>query len=387
MAKICLALILFITTLNAYSQQDGLILIDAEDNRPFYLKMGDKIYNSSPIGHLTVSNLKDSTYIITIGFPNNHFPESQFSVRVIRKDQGFHLRQSEDKGPELYNWQTRETILRIPSLANARTRNLTKGIRMDDDFSRLMAAVVNDTLVMYNTYIPDRAVDSLKSISEAKVQAPKKLETVGDSTKKQVAANIPVPAGDKPVKKKPGKLTKMLPVIMIGQQTLADAYQVTYVSYTKKGRADTVRIEIPFETTEISGRAEPNAMPDKAVANNQEFMKDSGVIVPAVPETKKKATNSNCKKTATDHEIDALRVKMMNEDKEDHRVDVAKKFFTTKCVSVNQVKALSELFSGDKSRYQFYEAAYPFVSDPENFGELSASLLDKSYKDQFNAQF
>ena len=349
--------------------------------------MGDKIYNSSPVGHLTVSNLKDSTYIITIGFPKNHFPESQFSVRVTRKDQGFHLKQSGDKGPELFNWQTRETILPIPSVANARTRNLTKGIRMDDAFSRLMAAVVNDTLVMYNTYIPDQAVDSPKSISGANVQAPKKLETVGDSSGKQIAANAPVPGGAKPVKKKPGKLTKILPVIMIGQQTLADAYQVTYVSYTKKGRADTVRIEIPLETTEISGRAEPNAMPDKAVANNQEYMKDSGVIVPAVLETKKKASNSNCRKTATDHEIDALRVKMMNEDTEDHRVDVAKKFFTTKCVSVNQVKALSELFSGDKSRYQFYEAAYPFVSDPENFGELSASLLDKSYKDQFNAQF
>lgn len=387
MAKIGLALILFITTLNAYSQQDGLILIDAENNQPFYLRMGDKIYNSSPVGHLTVSNLKDSAYIITIGFPKNHFPESQFSVRVTRKDQGFHLKQSEDKGLELYNWQTRATIFAIPSVTNARTRNLVKGIRMDDAFSRLMAGVVNDTLVMYNTYIPDKAIDSPKSISETNVQVPEKLKTVGDSSGKQTAASMPVPAGAKPVKKKPGKLTKMLPVIMIGQQTLADAYQVTYVSYTKKGRADTVRIEIPLEATEISTRAEPNAMPDKAVANNQELMKDSGVIVPAVPETKKKASNSNCKKTATDHDIDALRVKMMNEDMEDHRVDAAKKFFATKCVSVNQIKALSELFSGDKSRYQFYEAAYPFVSDPENFGELSASLLDKSYKDQFNAQF
>ncbi len=388
MAKICLALILFFTTLNAYSQQDGLVLIDADDHQPFFLRMGDKTYQSSPVGHLTISNLKDSTYIITIGFPKDRFPECQFSVRVTRKDQGFHLKQTQGKGQELYNWQTQESILPIQSKSGAGNRILATGIRMDDAFSRLMAAVVNDTLVMYNTYIVDQVADSSKSILvPANGSVPKKSDTVSDSSRKKTAAINPTGEGSKSIGKKPTKGAKTQAAVMLAQQSLADTYQLTYISYTKKGRADTVRIEIPLETEKNSTRAEPSSITDEALANKQELLKDSGIIIPAPPETKKKTTNTNCRKIASDHDIDALRVRMMNEYMEDHRIDVAEKFFSTKCVSVNQVKALAELFSGDKSRFQFYVAAYPFVSDLENFGELSASLLEKSYKDQFNAQF
>ena len=50
----------------------------------------------------------------------------------------------------LFNWQTKEIIR--PVYEKDSSRMLEQGIKRDDGFSRLMAAVVNDTAVMYNTY-------------------------------------------------------------------------------------------------------------------------------------------------------------------------------------------------------------------------------------------
>ena len=52
----------------------------------------------------------------------------------------------------MYNWQSRETI--HPVYEKDSSRILDQGIKRVDGFSQLMAAVVNDTSVMYNTYIP-----------------------------------------------------------------------------------------------------------------------------------------------------------------------------------------------------------------------------------------
>ena len=50
----------------------------------------------------------------------------------------------------LFNWQTKDII--HPVIETDSNRMLEQGIKRDDGFSRLMAAVVNDTAVMYNTY-------------------------------------------------------------------------------------------------------------------------------------------------------------------------------------------------------------------------------------------
>jgi len=132
------------------AQQSGyLILIDADSKQSFSARIGDQMYSSSGQGHLVLSKLKDSTYRINLLIPKRNIANQTFIVVLHHKDLGFQLK-GNDSSAILYNWQTRETV--HPVYEKDSSRLLEQGIKRDDGFSRLMAAVVNDTAVMYNTY-------------------------------------------------------------------------------------------------------------------------------------------------------------------------------------------------------------------------------------------
>ncbi|HET7001890.1 MAG TPA: DUF4476 domain-containing protein [Puia sp.] len=134
----------------AQAQQQGyLILVDAENKQPFVVRIGDQSYFSSGQGHLILPQLKDSTYKLGLRFPRKNLTERVFTVAVHRKDLGFQLKGG-DSSMVLFNWQTKEIIR--PVYETDSSRMLKQGIKRDDGFSRLMAAVVNDTAVMYDTY-------------------------------------------------------------------------------------------------------------------------------------------------------------------------------------------------------------------------------------------
>ena len=145
-------LMIFLSFLSvaAYAQQTGsLILIDAENKQAFTVRIGDQLYASSGHGHLVLSHLRDSSYRLNLQFPKRNLAELVFPVTIHQKDLGFQLRGS-DSTWILYNWQTKETVR--PVNEKDSSRMLDQGVRRDDGFSKLMAAVVNDTAVMYNTY-------------------------------------------------------------------------------------------------------------------------------------------------------------------------------------------------------------------------------------------
>jgi hypothetical protein len=66
-------------------------------------------------------------------------------------------------------------------------------------------------------------------------------------------------------------------------------------------------------------------------------------------------------------------------------VVVAKKAFKSKCYSTSQIKNLSVLFLNDSGRFQFFESAYPFVSDSGNLNGMQAQLTDPYYITRFEA--
>ncbi len=149
MNGVLLVLLNFFTMVVRAQQPAYLILIDAENKQAFTVRVGDQLYASSGHGHLVLSRLKDSSYKLNVRFPKNSLPEQVFPIAVRQKDLGFELKGS-DSTWSLFNWQTRETIR--PVYMPDSSRMLEKGIKRDDGFSRLMAAVVNDSSVMYNTY-------------------------------------------------------------------------------------------------------------------------------------------------------------------------------------------------------------------------------------------
>ena len=76
---------------------------------------------------------------------------------------------------------------------------------------------------------------------------------------------------------------------------------------------------------------------------------------------------------------------MAGESKNDDMMAEAAKAFKTKCFSTLQIKNLSSLFLTDEFKYKFFDAAYLYVSDSENFSTLQSELKEEYFINRFKA--
>jgi hypothetical protein len=153
MAKFGLVLILTMMAGGSYAQ-DYFILIRADHRQPFYVRIGGELRNSSGEGHLILSGMKDSTYNLTVGFPGQAAPEQRFSISMHQKDQELQLKDQGDKQWVLYDIQTQteKTADKEGVVEGGGEVFKAVGLKKEDAFSLMMAGVVRDTAVLYNTY-------------------------------------------------------------------------------------------------------------------------------------------------------------------------------------------------------------------------------------------
>ena len=77
--------------------------------------------------------------------------------------------------------------------------------------------------------------------------------------------------------------------------------------------------------------------------------------------------------------------KMASENSDDHMIKIAKKAFHSKCFSTEQIKNLSFLFLTNSGKYMFFDMAYPFASDSDQYSTLQSQLTDSYYINRFKA--
>jgi hypothetical protein len=357
MSKTGFAAFLLLILCKGYSQQNFyFVLIQADNNQPFYARIDDRILNSSSAGWLAIPQLKDSDYDLSIGFPENVFPELRFSIQINKKDQDFQLRNLGEKGWALYNQQAEG--MSLPAKADT-SNNLSasRGIKEDNAFSRLMAGVVNDSSILYNTFDSlhlDTVRNSTIRPDSVLAEKEKKPDTVARNGLVKTSSTI---------KKKPVRTTRPAhrAIEKLKTDSSAIAHQPVDQDKPKQGPADTVKI---------------SPVKDSVKLDIVSIRKPPGTIV---------LVNSDCRNFATETDAEKFRSKIAGENNEDQKIVLAKKYFKTKCFSVEQIKALSDLFPGDERRFNFFEAAYPFVSDPGNFLQLAGLLSNDLYVTRLKA--
>jgi len=150
MCKLGLVLLFSLITGSNYAQ-GYFVLLQSGNRQPFYVRLGAQVYSSTPNGHLILSQLKDSTYAISIGFHTQPGVEQTYSLAASQKDQEFEIRDRGEAGWGLYDAQTQSWLTAI-SRSGGREEVKAIGVRRDDAFSRMMAGVVHDTAVLYNDY-------------------------------------------------------------------------------------------------------------------------------------------------------------------------------------------------------------------------------------------
>jgi hypothetical protein len=261
----------------------------------------------------------------------------------------------------------------------------------------------SNTLAVQKTTQPAEAKTDSAGIVSAKADSMalkvKSLELEKDSAAKHT----------KPVDTKPPQQSF---VLKIGERWLQTTKEISYIDSTEGEGSDTIKISIELDTSDrivkqigidtgsmklapvpsvndsLKVRASDSSVGAMKIADTSSITAkpvDTALTKSTVAPKKPELVNSDCRNFATENDLDKLRIKMLTESNLDERIQIARKFFRTKCVTTRQVRALTELFVNDKTRYAFFDAAYPFVSDSSNFKSLIDLLNEEYYINRFKA--
>lgn len=160
----------------------------------------------------------------------------------------------------------------------------------------------------------------------------------------------------------------LVPVVIASDKKAELLVKTEEEAKTGKRPVDTIMVSKPSEIIQKDTA--------KAVV---EVLKQDSVVAPK----KLSMVNSDCVNKATDGDLDKLRVKMLAATTIEDRILIARKAFKAKCYYTRQIKALTELFFSDENRYQFFDAAYPFVVDTDEFKSLVKLLTEEYYINRF----
>lgn len=387
--------------------------IQADERQPFYAVINTKVYSSSESGYMIIPKLHDSNYLIMIGFAKNAYPEQRFEITVNKKDLGFQLKYFNEKGWGLFNLQT--MAITMSTGQEQKTTEAIIGTKKTDAFSTLLANVVNDSAILYTIAGPKMPEPEKQPLEVVKQDESEKTDTqdvavstplTGQSELKGIKDTIAISAESEVIGIEKNKLPSLTPEIAVNtvntkaagsvpkaekafvskleERKTNDGYHATYLEQYNF-ITDTIRISIPFNDISVlapSGKEENVAAP----AVNEAVVSPSVSGSNNTADTKKPSVsivNSDCKNFASENDVDKLRVRLLNDNTIEDKIKSTRRLFKNRCMTVKQVKALSELFPTDETKLLFFETSYPFVSDSGNIHMLEDMLQNNAYKTRF----
>jgi hypothetical protein len=199
---------------------------------------------------------------------------------------------------------------------------------------------------------------------------------------------------------------KLSVISRYSESSTTEGFGVVYFDKRDSG-VDTVRILIPAPKVRLVADTE-TVVADETPITVQKAGADADVkkpesdtegVVISLAETKSEPVkkdkaaspagapviNASCNNIATDRDFLKLRKKLAGKDSEDAMLDEARKEFRGRCYSVEQVRYLSSLFLTSASKYQFFDAAFNYVVDKNNFPALGSEIRDEHYSKRFKA--
>jgi hypothetical protein len=404
MNKLLLCLLFVLASLTCSSQKVYFIYLQTESEQPFFVKMSGSIHSSSLSGYLILSKLRDSTYNFTIGFPQNKWPEQNFSVITGKKDHGFLLKHFDEKGWGLFDLQSLKVQMAEVQLAKIEEKQIKESKEVSA-FTEILSKATDDPSLKEKPVIAkeDPGIKGIAKNEETKsgIQDTLVIKPVGDTLlsvaseeessveiNKQEIANVEESKNSVIEQYKPSVVIKK------SESSTTEGFGLVFIDDMGNGTNDTIRLVIP--------NPKPMKVP---VAIREEPMEEKKFIEISVADTVKKeevnpvetkpiikdtsavkTTLSNkCADVAVEADFFKLRKQMAAAENEDDMIDEAKKYFKLKCFSTVQIKNLSPLFLTEEGKYKFFDTAYSYVTDAENFTNLQSELKDEYYINRFRA--
>src|SRR5258707_1013080 len=141
MNRFVLSLSIMVISYTTYSQKQYFIYLQSDPEQVFFVKLNEKIHNSTAGGYLILSKLKDTIYLFSVGFPQGKWPEEKFMIDMKAKDHGYLLKNFGDKGWGLYDLQTSSILMG----SSKSTGSLQKTDQKDvSAFTDILSRAAND---------------------------------------------------------------------------------------------------------------------------------------------------------------------------------------------------------------------------------------------------
>jgi Domain of unknown function (DUF4476) len=376
----------------AQSQQYHFVYLQTDNKQPFYVRIQEKLYSSSSAGYLVIPKLRSGNHILTVGFPKNEWPSQSIPLQITDKDLGYALKNFDNKGWALYNWQTMEVI--NSNLASSNNNPANSTTSSNDGFSSVLSEVVNTPLQKKQENEPAPQPAPVKelpvsaTISEPAPVVPKpqavvaantssiaKISSTSDDAGTVVIYVDKWEGGIDTIQVLiPGKVleTKPLQVAAKETETKPIVAESSTLNDNKDASGKFLDIELPNPNATVAPEKKEVSTPTVEAPADQTTASSKPVMI-----------NSDCKQVATEEDFFKSRKKMVGQNTEKAMTEAAIKFFKQKCYTVAQVKNLGALFLTDAGKYEFLETAYPFVLDSHNFSSLDAILTDPFYVNRF----
>jgi len=164
------------------------------------------------------------------------------------------------------------------------------------------------------------------------------------------------------------------------ESSTTEGFGITFID-AYEGRRDTIRIVIPNPKTVVV--AKPVETKEPAVEQKKPIAAGNGEGVQPVVTAPTKNNFEPCKVVAKEADFLQLRRKMAAQTSDENMIKESRKGFKAKCFTTAQIKDLGNLFLNEAGKFQFYEGAYPFVADRENFGVLQEEFKDNYFVYRF----
>ena len=425
---------LFFAAASLNAQKVYFIYLQTDNQQPFYARMGDKIYNSTTAGYLILSNLRDSIYSVNIGIQGSEVADQPYSISVNKKDQGFLIKNFGDKGWGLFNLTSMATIMPQSKSTNSGQSVKTEK-REDNAFTNLLAKAADDSTIKEKPVI-EKPVEKKADAMATNTEKKEEVKEISPSSQSEIKSGVPssqseikngiiiAPVVIKEEPKIDGQDSKNAARMkedsiatakakedeLLKQEELRkqDSIEKAKAQITTEGEYKRSVVKLKSESSTTAGIGlvfldilsdqltdtirvliPPDIKKTTPVQSNQEEKKflDISPVDSVNKETAAKTANksNNCKAVASEDDFYKLRKKMAGEKNDDDMISEARKTFKTKCFSAVQIRNLSTLFLTDESKYKFFDAAYQYVSDLENFSTLQSTLKEEYYINRFKA--
>src|SRR5688572_27664181 len=277
----CIVFLLSVSV--TFAQKVYFIYLETESQQPFFARINDKTHNSSSSGFLILSNLRDSSYTIKIGFPQGKWPEQQFTIPVKSKDRGYQLKNFGEKGWGLFDLQTL-SIQMAEASAKDRAGTIKRG--GVSAFTEILSKAANDPSLM-----EERHVAIAKNENKPPVQQVARKEDA-TTQKEQPAANAVVVEQKK--KEDP-------PVAIV---KAPEDKKSTPTTSEQQKKPETGLVKNTDESAKSSGTSSPAAKNENATAQKeqpaanavvveQKKKEDPPVAIVKAPEDKKSTSTTS----------------------------------------------------------------------------------------------